>query len=351
MDEKPDEVRAAAVPEPRRVSRVLPWLAAGLALVAAGAGWWRALRQPAAGPARLSRLAVAVSETDRIPFDDLPVFDLSSDGRKIVYISDRGDGRRLFLRSVDQIEGKPVAGTERALSPFFSPDARWIGFFADGKLKKVPAEGRRPRGACDAASPRGAVWLSDDTIVFSPGFTSGLQRVSARGGQPEVLTSPDTGKGERTHRWPAVVPGGAMLFTIGTLQNPDNFDDARLALFDPKTKKIRPLLENASMGRYMKGRLVCYRTARSRRSGSTRAGRVEGRAGRGCRSRSVATGRAASPSSPSRPTEPSLTFPARSASTIAASSWWTAMGRRRPCRFLPVPTTRRASLPTPSAWP
>jgi serine/threonine-protein kinase len=259
MDDEPGG-RAAAVPEPRRVSRALPWLAAGLALIAAGAGWWRALRQPTATPGRVSRLAVAVSETDRIPYDDLPVFDLSSDGRKVVYISDRGEGRRLFLRSVDQIESKAIAGTDKALSPFFSPDARWVGFFADGKLKKVPADGGVPVALCDAAAPRGAVWLSDDTIVFSPDFTSGLRRVAARGGQPAVLTNPDTGKGERTHRWPAVLPGGSLLFTIGTLENPDNFDDARLALFDPKTGKIRTLLENATMGRYVAGgRLVCYR--------------------------------------------------------------------------------------------
>ena len=259
MDETPDEV-APAPPAPRRLARVLPWVAATIAAVLAGAGWWRALRQPPAAPDRLSRLAVAVSEADRIPFDDLPVFDLSSDGRKLVYVSDRGDGRRLFLRSVDQMEPKAVAGSEGSLSPFFSPDSRWIGFFAEGKLKKVPSEGGVAVTLGDAASPRGAVWLSDDTIVFAPDFTSGLRRVAARGGQPEVLTNPDTGKAERTHRWPSVLPGGAVLFTIGTLENPDNFDDARLALFDPKTRAIRPLLEKASMGRYVKGGyLLCYR--------------------------------------------------------------------------------------------
>ncbi len=259
MAETPGEV-APAPPAPRRIARVLPWLAAVLAAALAGAGWWRALRQPAGGTERLSRLAVAVSEPDRIPFDDLPVFDLSSDGRKLVYVSDRGDGRRLFLRSVDQMEPKAVAGSEGSLSPFFSPDSRWIGFFAEGKLKKVPSEGGVAVTLADAASPRGAVWLSDDTIVFAPDFTSGLRRVAARGGQAEVLTNPDTGKGERTHRWPSVLPGGALLFTIGTLENPDNFDDARLALFDPKTRAIRPLLEKASMGRYVKGGyLLCYR--------------------------------------------------------------------------------------------
>ena len=254
------EDHSVALTELRRRSSFAPWIAAGVLAVLAGAGWWQALRRPAAAPARVSRLAVAVSETDRIPFDDIPVFDFSSDGRKLVYVSDRGDGRRLYVRSVDQIEAKPVAGTEGALSPFFSPDARWIGFFAEGKLKKVASEGGVSAVLCNAPAGRGAAWLPDDTIVLSPDFTSGLQRVSARGGAPELLTKPDAGKGERTHRWPAMLPGGLLLFTIGTLENPDNFDDARLAVLDPKTRKIRQLLEKASMGRYVApGWLVCVR--------------------------------------------------------------------------------------------
>jgi Tol biopolymer transport system component len=261
LDESPEPstVTAPAVP-PKMGRRAAPWLAAVLLGAAAAAGWWRTLRKPASPPASLARLAVPLAEADRIPFDDMPVFDLSRDGRQLVYVSDRGEGRRLYLRGMDRTEAKTIVGTDGAFTPFFSPDGRSIGFFAGGKLKKVSTDGGVPVALGDAASPRGGVWLADDTIVFAPELTSGLKRIAARGGPAEVLTNPDAAKGERTHRWPALLPGGALLFAIGTLEHPDNFDDARVACLDPGTRRIRVLLENASMARYVAdSRLVLVR--------------------------------------------------------------------------------------------
>ena len=100
-----------------------------------------------------------------------------------------------------------VAGTEGASSPFFSPDGQWIGFFAEGKLKKVPTEGGVAITLADAPNNRGGVWLADDGIVYAPDYTSGLMRISSRGGKPETLTSLDAARGERTHRWPTYAPG------------------------------------------------------------------------------------------------------------------------------------------------
>ena len=97
---------------------------------------------------------------------------------------------------------RPVAGTEGASAPFFSPDGQWIGFFAEGKLKKVPTEGGVAITLADAPNNRGGVWLADDAIVYAPDYTSGLMRISSRGGKPETLTSLDAARGERTHRWP-----------------------------------------------------------------------------------------------------------------------------------------------------
>jgi serine/threonine-protein kinase len=260
LDESPEPHAVTAPAPPKMSRRAAPWLAAVLLGVAAAAGWWQTLRQPASPPARIARLAVPLAEADRIPFDDMPVFDISRDGRQLVYISDRGDGRRLYLRAMEQREAKPIAGTDGAFSPFFSPDGRSIGFFAGGKLKKVSADGGVAIPLADSVNPRGAVWLPDDTIVFSPDFTSGLKRVAARGGSVETLTTPDVKKGERTHRWPAELPGGGLLFAIGTLASPDNFDGARIACLDPKSGRIRVLLENASMARRVPdGRLVVVR--------------------------------------------------------------------------------------------
>ena len=96
------------------------------------------------------------------------------------------DGRRLlYVRSRDRIDLKPVPGSEGAYSPVFSPDGQWIGFFADGKLKKIPTAGGVAMSLADAPNNRGGVWLDDDTIVFSPQFNSGLSRIAATAAGPK----------------------------------------------------------------------------------------------------------------------------------------------------------------------
>ena len=104
---------------------------------------------PAASP-RVIGFAVAVPGKEQIPFDDSPVLDLSRDGTRARFHRRPRRARLLYVRSRDRIEPGPVPGTEGAYSPFFSPDGQWIGFFADGKLKKVPASG----GAADRARRR-----------------------------------------------------------------------------------------------------------------------------------------------------------------------------------------------------
>ena len=165
------------------------------------------------------------------------------------------------MRSRDRIEPERVAGSEGAYSPFFSPNGQWIGFFADGKLKKIPVSGGVAITLADAPNNRGGVWLQDDTIVFAPDFTSGLSRVSAGGGKVEALTAPDAAAGERTHRWPTYLPGDtAVLFTIGLLKGPGNYDDARIAIWEPAMSKPRVLFEGGSMPRFAPpGHIVFWR--------------------------------------------------------------------------------------------
>ncbi|HEY4229035.1 MAG TPA: protein kinase [Thermoanaerobaculia bacterium] len=260
LDEKLEV--APAAPLAARPPRRAPWLVAlaALALVA-GFGWWRALNfRPAAAPSAV-RFAVSLPPTDQIPFDDMPVLDLSRDGKSLVFLADHDGKRQLYLRTRNRIDPMPIAGTEGASSPFFSPDGHWVGFFAEGKLKKVAVEGGAAMTLADAPNNRGGVWLEDDSIVYAPDYTVGLTRLAARGGKPETLTTPDAKGGERTHRWPTHVPGdSAVLFTVGMLTGPGNYDDARIALWDPVTRKTRVLLEGASMARYApSGHLVFLR--------------------------------------------------------------------------------------------
>jgi eukaryotic-like serine/threonine-protein kinase len=268
MDEAPEPVSGApGVAGPRGFpASASAWAAAAviLALVAA-AGWWRAVSLPRPVPRERTAFAVSIPAGDTLAYDDTPILALSRDGRRLVYTADRGGGRQLFLRSLPEIEARPIEGTAGARSPFFSPDGQWIGFFAEGKLKKVQIAGGPAQTICDdVTAQRGAAWSENDTIVLTPEFAGGLSRVSARGGKLEPLTKPDAGKDERTHRWPEVLPGGeAVLFTIGYNRSPGNYDDAKIGILDRKTGKTRVLIEGGSMARYSPSGHLLYVRARS----------------------------------------------------------------------------------------
>jgi eukaryotic-like serine/threonine-protein kinase len=102
-----------------------------------------------------------------------------------------------------------VAGTEGAKQPFWSPDSRYVAYFARGKLMEVALDGGAPVEICAAPNGRGGAWSFTGVIVFSPvQMESGLMRVSANGGTVEPATLLDGQQGENSHRWPAFLPDG-----------------------------------------------------------------------------------------------------------------------------------------------
>jgi serine/threonine-protein kinase len=148
-----------------------------------------------------------------------PALAFSPNGKGLVYVARQGNSsQQLYLQAINSQEAHPIPGTEGARDPFFSPDGQWIGFFADGKLKKVSASsGATPVNLSDASNPRGGTWGPEDTIIF-PAFTdSGLFQISAAGGSAQALTEPDRKKGESLHGWPEFLPDGkTILYTIAT---------------------------------------------------------------------------------------------------------------------------------------
>jgi Tol biopolymer transport system component len=140
-------------------------------------------------------------------------FKLSPDGKQIVYAASGGGGARLWLRSLATTTAQPLAGTEGALYPFWSPDSKSIGFFASGQLKRLDLDGGQPQVVVSAAgSGRGGTWNDEDVIVFSPTAGSALFRVAATGGELTAVTTLDK---QQSHRFPRFLPGGRQfLFSV-----------------------------------------------------------------------------------------------------------------------------------------
>ncbi len=139
---------------------------------------------------------------------------LSPDGRTLVVAGSGADGQRLYVRNLGRLEATPLAGTDGASCPFFSPDGAWIGFFADRRLKRMPAGGGTPIEIAAAPGfPAGASWAGDGRIVFASGYNSPLRIVDASGGTPSPLTTLDAGLG---HLYPELLPDGrTVLFNEG----------------------------------------------------------------------------------------------------------------------------------------
>jgi len=182
---------------------------------------------------------------------------LSPDGKTLVFNAIWGGRQQLYARALEQLSATPITGTSGAYSPFFSPDGRWVGFAADGELRKVPLAGGPAVTLCKASALFGASWGDDGNIVFAEQRNGGLWRVSAAGGIPESLTTPRLG--EYSHRLPHVLPGSrAVIFTI--LRAPDVWDNTEIVVRSLDTGQQTLLVSGGADGRYVStGHLVYVR--------------------------------------------------------------------------------------------
>src|SRR6202451_4266300 len=169
-----------------------------------------ALRQ-ASQPSLLKPIELSLWIPPEHPLDtiDGTAVAISPDGSRLAYVTrDQGSNAgKLYVREMDNKDAVLLGGAGAASVPFFSPDSQWIGFFGDGKLKKVSVRGGAPIVLCDLNGYRGGSWSEDGTIVFPLQFTSGLYRIPASGGTPEALTHLDTQRGDITQRWPQLLTG------------------------------------------------------------------------------------------------------------------------------------------------
>ena len=204
---------------------------------------------------RVIRFALSLPESEGLTSSDFPVVAFAPDESHIAYVATRGGRSQLFVRSLSALESVPLAGTEGALTPFFSPDGQWIGFFADGKLKRIPVQGGPVRTLAEAPIGFGASWAAD-SIVFAPSNGSALFRVSGEGGTPTAVTELDTARGEFSHRWPDLMPDGrAVLFATGT---EGNWDDAEIVVQPLGGGVRRVLVHGGTHPRFVPGGRLAY---------------------------------------------------------------------------------------------
>ena len=241
--------------------RLQTWLrASALVLVGAAIGGLAALAWSRASSRSTSanevRFSMTLPDDERLASTELGSLAIDPDGRAVVYVSSRGATTHLMLRTLDGAAARPLQGTFGALSPFFSPDGEWVGFFADGKLKKVKISGGTPIAVCDAPDGLGGSWSSSNTIVFAAATGTALQQVPADGGSPARVTELDVSRGEFSHRWPEFLPDGdTVLFTVGTV---GEWDEAEIAAQSLRTGRRTSILKGGTNPRYLASGHLTY---------------------------------------------------------------------------------------------
>jgi serine/threonine-protein kinase len=232
---------------PSRGLRAPIWVTAAVAIVSAVAAAlvFRGERPPAPPVARFD---VSPPPGTTLSLAIRPAVSISSDGSTIVFAAARDGVTRLYRRRRGDGDAAPLPGTEAGSNPVISPDGRSVAFFADNAMKIALFDGPVSTVVSALNDPRGLTWVDASTIVYGPGATAGLMRITLGGGPPTVFTTLDAKRNERSHRWPVAIAGGrAVALTIGTIDSPDSYEDAAIDVVTVAGGERTQLFKGASM--------------------------------------------------------------------------------------------------------
>jgi serine/threonine protein kinase len=227
-------------------SSIAPWslsILLTLALIAT----WLELQAPSSENI-VTKVSLDIGADKLLDINAYPALALSHDGAKLVFKANN----KFYLRRMNSMEPVVIPGIENCSTPFFSPDDKWLAFFRNGKLEKISLSGGTPVSLADASDNRGGTWSKNGIIVFSPSPTTGLSLIPENGGLIKNITTIDSTKGERTHRWPLCMPDGKhVLFTVGIVSSPDYYENATIDIVDIETGERKTVLHGASTARYI----------------------------------------------------------------------------------------------------
>jgi serine/threonine protein kinase len=247
LEEAPSAEGAGARP-----SSKLPWIAAALGLAAAGAIGFVHFRER---PAEVRPNRFFLKPPPNATSIDYP--SVSPDGRKVAYTATVGGQPQLWLHELDSLTPQALAGTTGGHMPFWSPDSRFIGFSAGGKLKRIAVDGGSPQTLCDTDTLGhwGATWNRDGVILFARGVRGTLFRLPASGGAPTEVT--ELASGDVSHRFPQFLPDGRH-FVYHNLTEPDDRSAVLVASLDGdrKSSAHKRLLTNTSYATPVGARLL-----------------------------------------------------------------------------------------------
>src|SRR5262245_57447463 len=255
-----DESRGLKAPEVVSVERrplwkrLVPFVVTAVVVAALTAGLvWNSRPK---SPGLVSRFSFVMPDGEVMTRVGRPVVAISPDGQNIVYHANS----QLYLRPISAIDSRPIDGTHQdAAIPFFSPDGRWIGFYAntDSKLKKILISGGAALTICECEFPYGASWTADNQILFaSPQKGKGVFRVPANGGKPELVIA---AKPDETMHGPGLLPDGDhVLYTLSTVDGADRWDKAKIVVESLKSHNRKVLIEGGADGRYLPTGHILY---------------------------------------------------------------------------------------------